>query len=362
MDKVIFQKEWLDTISKLPEEQQLSAYKALLNYALYGIEPEPSDIIGTLIVGFAKPTIQKDNAEMAEYAEIKNRDRVNGAKGGRPKKEKNPLLFSKELLSENKNPLSEEKNPLFNSENPLFEEKKPLFENKNPLFENKNPLFEEKTPFSTEQSEDSGKEKQKEKEPPVSPTPPIPQEKGKVKEKEKYDVVVKKETEISSSPSSSSEFFPVGELEDRMLADDIWVDSMLYKFRLDKEQLAVQLHTFCRGWIERGDNVKTLKDAKRHADSLLNIRQRDGDLADPPRWNQFLADLMLPYADELAYDFPVFTAFGKHYMQDPGNGKPFFLGIPHFEEDIRQRMKQFKTTYIPDDEQPDQPRSGSQPS
>lgn len=81
MDKVIFQKEWLDTISKLPEEQQLSAYKALLNYALYGIEPEPSDIIGTLIVGFAKPTIQKDNAEMAEYAEIKNRDRVNGAKG-----------------------------------------------------------------------------------------------------------------------------------------------------------------------------------------------------------------------------------------------------------------------------------------
>ncbi len=341
MDKVIFQKEWLDTISKLPEEQQLSAYKALLNYALYGIEPEPSDIIGTLIVGFAKPTIQKDNAEMAEYAEIKNRDKINGAKGGRPKKEKNPL-------SEEKNPLSEEKNP--------------LSENKNPLFNSENPLSEEKTPFSTEQSEDSGKEKQKEKEPPVSPTPPIPQEKEKVKEKEKYDVVVKKETEISSSPSSSSEYFPVGELEDRMLADDIWVDSMLYKFRLDKEQLAVQLHTFCRGWIERGDNVKTLKDAKRHADSLLNIRQRDGDLADPPRWNQFLADLMLPYADELAYDIPVFTAFGKHYMQDPGNGKPFFLGIPHFEEDIRQRMKQFKTTYIPDDEQPDQPRSGSQPS
>ena len=314
MDKVIFQKEWLTAISNLPAEQQLSAYNALLNYALNGIEPEPTDIIGTLIVGFAKPTIKKDNAEMEEYAEIKNRDRVNGAKGGRPKKEKNPL--------------SEEKNPLFNS--------------KNPLFEKENPLFEEQP-------------KEKESSSLSSPTPPIlsPQE----KEKENYDVVVAKENENPSS-TPSSDFIPVGELEDRLLAETLWVDSMLYKFKLDREQLAVQLHTFCREWIERGDNVKTLKDAKRHADSLLNIRQREGTLADPPRWNRFLVDLMLPYVDELRYDLPITKAFGEHYMQDIGNGKPYFLGIPHFEEDIRQRMLNFQTTY--NDEQPVESRSRSQ--
>ena len=321
MDKVIFQKEWLTAISNLPAEQQLPAYNALLNYALNGIEPEPTDIIGTLIVGFAKPTIKKDNAEMEEYAEIKNRDKVNGAKGGRPKKEKNPL--------------SEEKNPLFNSKNPLFNSKNPLFEKENPLFE----------------------EQPKEKEPSSlsSPTPPIlsPQE----KEKENYDVVVAKENENPSS-TPSSDFIPVGELEDHLLAETLWVDSMLYKFKLDREQLAVQLHTFCREWIERGDNVKTLKDAKRHADSLLNIRQREGTLADPPRWNRFLVDLMLPYVDELRYDLPITKAFGEHYMQDIGNGKPYFLGIPHFEEDIRQRMLNFQTTY--NDEQPVESRSRSQ--
>ena len=321
MDKVIFQKEWLTAISNLPAEQQLPAYNALLNYALNGIEPEPTDIIGTLIVGFAKPTIKKDNAEMEEYAEMKNRDRVNGAKGGRPKKEKNPL--------------SEEKNPLFNS-------KKPLFEEKNPLFEKENPLFEEQP-------------KEKESSSLSSPTPPIlsPQE----KEKENYDVVVAKENENPSS-TPSSDFIPVGELEDHLLAETLWVDSMLYKFKLDREQLAVQLHTFCREWIERGDNVKTLKDAKRHADSLLNIRQREGTLADPPRWNRFLVDLMLPYVDELRYDLPITKAFGEHYMQNIGNGKPYFLGIPHFEEDIRQRMLNFQTTY--NDEQPVESRSRSQ--
>ena len=335
MDKVIFQKEWLTAISNLPAEQQLSAYNALLNYALNGIEPEPTDIIGTLIVGFAKPTIKKDNAEMEEYAEMKNRDRVNGAKGGRPKKEKNPL--------------SEEKNPLFNSKNPLFEEKNPLFEKENPLFNSKNPLFEKENPLFEEQP------KEKESSSLSSPTPPIlsPQE----KEKENYDVVVAKENENPSS-TPSSDFIPVGELEDRLLAETLWVDSMLYKFKLDREQLAVQLHTFCREWIERGDNVKTLKDAKRHADSLLNIRQREGTLADPPRWNRFLVDLMLPYVDELRYDLPITKAFGEHYMQDIGNGKPYFLGIPHFEEDIRQRMLNFQTTY--NDEQPVESRSRSQ--
>ena len=314
MDKVIFQKEWLTAISNLPAEQQLSAYNALLNYALNGIEPEPTDIIGTLIVGFAKPTIKKDNAEMEEYAEIKNRDRVNGAKGGRPKKAKNPL----------------------------FEKENPLFNSKNPLFEKENPLFEEQP-------------KEKESSSLSSPTPPIlsPQE----KEKENYDVVVAKENENPSS-TPSSDFIPVGELEDRLLAETLWVDSMLYKFKLDREQLAVQLHTFCREWIERGDNVKTLKDAKRHADSLLNIRQREGTLADPPRWNRFLVDLMLPYVDELRYDLPITKAFGEHYMQDIGNGKPYFLGIPHFEEDIRQRMLNFQTTY--NDEQPVESRSRSQ--
>lgn len=181
---------------------------------------------------------------------------------------------------------------------------------------------------------------------PSSPTPPTTQEEKAPEEKENYDVVVAKEREKPTSPTAT-EIIPVSEIEDVLMGEDMWVEAMCYKYNLPRDRLAVQIHTIKRGWIERGQDYKTIQDAKKHADSLLNIRRANGELAQPPAWNEFLYDLMAPHIDALGYDDEVFTAFGRHYMQDVGNGKPFFIGIPRFEEEIFERMKNFKESYKP---------------
>lgn len=195
---------------------------------------------------------------------------------------------------------------------------------------------------------------------PSSPTPPTTPEEKVPEEKENYDYVVAKEREKPTSPTAT-EIIPVSEIEDVLMGEDMWVEAMCYKYNLPRDRLAVQLHTIKRGWIERGQDYKTIQDAKRHADSLLNIRRANGELAQPPAWNEFLYDLMVPHIDALGYDDEIFTAFGRHYMQDVGNGKPFFIGIPRFEEEIFERMKNFKESYKPPEyEQPVQSGSGSQ--
>lgn len=189
---------------------------------------------------------------------------------------------------------------------------------------------------------------------------PTTQEEKAPEEKENYDYVVAKEREKPTSPTAT-EIIPVSEIEDVLMGEDMWVEAMCYKYNLPRDRLAVQLHIIKRGWIERGQDYKTIQDAKRHADSLLNIRRANGELAQPPAWNEFLYDLMAPHIDALGYNDEIFAAFGRHYMQDVGNGKPFFLGIPRFEEDIYERMKNFKETYKPPEyEQPVQSGSGSQ--
>lgn len=195
---------------------------------------------------------------------------------------------------------------------------------------------------------------------PSPPTPPTTPEEKVPEEKENYDYVVAKEREKPTSPTAT-EIIPVSEIEDVLMGEEIWVEAMCYKYNLPRDRLAVQLHTIKRGWIERGQDFKTLQDAKKHADSLLNIRRANGELAQPPAWNEFLYDLMAPHIAALGYNDEIFAAFGRHYMQDVGNGKPFFIGIPRFEEDIYERMKNFKETYKPPEyEQPVQSGSGSQ--
>lgn len=195
---------------------------------------------------------------------------------------------------------------------------------------------------------------------PSSPTPPTTPEEKAPEEKENYDYVVAKEREKPTSPTAT-EIIPVSEIEDVLMGEDMWVETMCYKYNLPRDRLAVQIHTIKRGWIERGQDYKTIQDAKKHADSLLNIRRANGELAQPPAWNEFLYDLMAPHIAALGYNDEIFAAFGRHYMQDVGNGKPFFLGIPRFEEDIYERMKNFKETYKPPEyEQPVQSGSRSQ--
>ena len=303
----VFKTEWMNAISKLKPEQQAEAYSAIRTIVEEQSMPEGL-------------SFEVDFLLTAIYSQI-----VDGmdipSKRGAPKGNRNAV-----------------KKQIENNSETIEKQKKQIKTNKTIDLN----CFSEK------------------EETPSSPTPPTTQEEKDLEEKENYDYVVAKEREKPTSPTAT-EIIPVSEIEDVLMGEDMWVEAMCYKYNLPRDRLAVQLHTIKRGWIERGQDYKTIQDAKKHADSLLNIRRANGELARPPAWNEFLYDLMAPHIDALGYNDEIFAAFGRHYMQDVGNGKPFFLGIPRFEEDIYERMKNFKETYKPPEyEQPVQSGSGSQ--
>lgn len=303
----VFKTEWMNAISKLKPEQQAEAYSAIRTIVEEQSMPEGL-------------SFEVDFLLTAIYSQI-----VDGmdipSKRGAPKGNRNAV-----------------KKQIENNSETIEKQKKQIKTNKTIDLN----CFSEK------------------EETPSSPTPPITPEEKVPKEKENYDYVVAKEREKPTSPTAT-EIIHVSEIEDVLLGEEMWVEAMCYKYNLPRDRLAVQIHTIKRGWIERGQDFKTLQDAKKHADSLLNIRRANGELAQPPAWNEFLYDLMAPHIDALGYNDEIFAAFGRHYMQDVGNGKPFFLGIPRFEEDIYERMKNFKETYKPPEyEQPVQSGSGSQ--
>lgn len=303
----VFKTEWINAISKLKPKQQAEAYSAIRTIVEEQSMPEGL-------------SFEVDFLLTAIYSQI-----VDGmdipSKRGAPKGNRNAV-----------------KKQIENNSETIEKQKKQIKTNKTIDLN----CFSEK------------------EETPSSPTPPTTPEEKALEEKENYDYVVAKEREKPTSPTAT-EIIPMSEIEDVLLGEEIWVEAMCYKYNLTRDRLAVQLHTIKRGWIERGQDFKTLQDAKRHADSLLNIRRANGELAQPPAWNEFLYDLMAPHIAALGYNDEIFAAFGRHYMQDVGNGKPFFLGIPRFEEDIYERMKNFKETYKPPEyEQPMQSGSGSQ--
>ena len=303
----VFKTEWMNAISKLKPEQQAEAYSAIRTIVEEQSMPEGL-------------SFEVDFLLTAIYSQI-----VDGmdipSKRGAPKGNRNAA-----------------KKQIENNSETIEKQKKQIKTNKTIDLN----CFSEK------------------EETPSSPTPPTTPEEKVPEEKENYDYVVAKEREKPTSPTAT-EIIPVSEIEDVLMGEDMWVEAMCYKYNLPRDRLAVQLHTIKRGWIERGQDYKTIQDAKKHADSLLNIRRANGELAQPPAWNEFLYDLMAPHIAALGYDDEIFTAFGRHYMQDVGNGKPFFIGIPRFEEDIYERMKNFKETYKPPEyEQPMQSGSGSQ--
>lgn len=303
----VFKTEWMNAISKLKPEQQAEAYSAIRTIVEEQSMPEGL-------------SFEVDFLLTAIYSQI-----VDGmdipSKRGAPKGNRNAV-----------------KKQIENNSETIEKQKKQIKTNKTIDLN----CFPEK------------------EETPSPPTPPTTPEEKVPEEKENYDYVVAKEREKPTSPTAT-EIIPVSEIEDVLMGEDMWVEAMCYKYNLPRDRLAVQLHTIKRGWIERGQDYKTIQDAKRHADSLLNIRRANGELAQPPAWNEFLYDLMAPHIDALGYNDEIFAAFGRHYMQDVGNGKPFFIGIPRFEEEIFERMKNFKESYKPPEyEQPVQSGSGSQ--
>lgn len=303
----VFKTEWMNAISKLRPEQQAEAYSAIRSIVEEQSMPEGL-------------SFEVDFLLTAIYSQIVDGMDIPGKRGA-PKGNRNAA-----------------KKQIENNSETIEKQKKQIKTNKTIDLN----CFSEK------------------EETPSSPTPPTTPEEKALEEKENYDYVVAKEREKPTSPTAT-EIIPVSEIEDVLMGEDMWVEAMCYKYNLPRDRLAVQIHTIKRGWIERGQDYKTIQDAKKHADSLLNIRRANGELAQPPAWNEFLYDLMAPHIDDLGYDDEIFTAFGRHYMQDVGNGKPFFIGIPRFEEEIFERMKNFKESYKPPEyEQPVQSGSGSQ--
>lgn len=303
----VFKTEWMNAISKLRPEQQAEAYSAIRSIVEEQSMPEGL-------------SFEVDFLLTAIYSQIVDGMDIPGKRGA-PKGNRNAV-----------------KKQIENNSETIEKQKKQIKTNKTIDLN----CFSEK------------------EETPSPPTPPTTQEEKAPEEKENYDYVVAKEREKPTSPTAT-EIIPVSEIEDVLMGEDMWVEAMCYKYNLPRDRLAVQIHAIKRGWIERGQDFKTLQDAKRHADSLLNIRRANGELAQPPAWNEFLYDLMAPHIAALGYNDEIFAAFGRHYMQDVGNGKPFFLGIPRFEEEIFERMKNFKESYKPPEyEQPVQSGSGSQ--
>lgn len=87
----IFYVDWANSLQTFPSEVRLEVYEAIIKYAQNGTEIELSDI-AKMAFAFIKPHLD-DN--LSRYDKVCERNRANGAKGGRPKKTqenpKNPL-------------------------------------------------------------------------------------------------------------------------------------------------------------------------------------------------------------------------------------------------------------------------------
>lgn len=91
-DSVVFYRSFYDAIKNIPKDNQLEVYNAIMDYSMYGVDPDITGIALALFLAF-KPQIDANNERY-----------VNGTKGGRPKKEKH-MVFKD---GENKKPMVSE--------------------------------------------------------------------------------------------------------------------------------------------------------------------------------------------------------------------------------------------------------------
>lgn len=140
--------EFLQSIKKLPANEQGAVHAALWEYAELGEEPAELSPMAEVIFVLAKCWIDRERQMQAEARE-------NGKRGGRPKKtvvkDENPGF---EDECEEKTPLSYEKTPLSELKTPLSYEKTGVLEQEK----------ENEKENKKERSKERNKEKDKEKE------------------------------------------------------------------------------------------------------------------------------------------------------------------------------------------------------
>ncbi len=85
---MIFYASWKEAIKGLPDNVRLEVYEAAIDFAMTGEEPGLSDM-AALVFPFIKQDIVRD---MVSYDKLCERNRKNGVKGGRPRKNpENPM-------------------------------------------------------------------------------------------------------------------------------------------------------------------------------------------------------------------------------------------------------------------------------
>jgi hypothetical protein len=97
-DSFVFYSSWLEAIKQLPPEMQGAIYTRIIEYGLYGTEPENMGTVENIMWALIKPQIDV------------NRTRYeNGCKGGR-KKSSEKLTETKTEPNENQNGTKTEPN------------------------------------------------------------------------------------------------------------------------------------------------------------------------------------------------------------------------------------------------------------
>ena len=121
-DNILYKRHWAEVIMKLPDDVRLSVHDAICRFLLTGEDPN-DDVLYRSPYLYIKTEIERDKAAYEEKREmISIRNRENGKKGGRPKKEtqitqQNPVGFSKTQITQKKAERERERDNIISSSN-----------------------------------------------------------------------------------------------------------------------------------------------------------------------------------------------------------------------------------------------------
>ena len=110
-DSFVFYRSFFESLKELPDEQQLKFYRAITEYALDDTEPD--------FTGLEKSLFTQIKFSLDEANRRYEESRLNGKKGGRPRKVEEKSIEEIEKEEEKKTTLKTEKPPFFEKKPPL---------------------------------------------------------------------------------------------------------------------------------------------------------------------------------------------------------------------------------------------------
>ncbi len=95
LESFVFYRSFRDAIEEMNESDKLSTLLAIIDYALYGVEPDLKGILPRAVFTVARPSIDANRVK-----------RANGKKGGRPKTETTGLESENQRFSKSESTVS----------------------------------------------------------------------------------------------------------------------------------------------------------------------------------------------------------------------------------------------------------------